>query len=71
MAIMFNIPVEDLLHFQIAYNPVVDTQRDPINLAARIARLQNEKITTNITVTEVETYLKDGYTLLDVRTPGE
>ena len=71
MAIMFNIKIEDLLHFQIAYNPVVDTQRDPVNLAARIARIQNKNITKNITVVELESYLKNNYTLLDVRTKQE
>ena len=71
MAIMYKIPIEDLLHFQIAYNPIVDTQRDIVNLIARIARAQNSGATENITVTELDKYLKKNYVLLDVRTLPE
>ena len=71
IAMMYKIPVEEMLHFQTAYNPAVDTQRDPINLVARIARVQNAGTTENITVVELEDYLAKGYKLLDVRTKAE
>jgi len=71
MAMMYKIPVQELLHFQTAYNPVVDTQRDPANLVARIARAQMNGITENTTTVELDSYLEKGYKLLDVRTKEE
>ena len=71
MALMYKIPVQDLLHFQVAYNPVIDTQRDPANLIARIARAKQQKLIETITVSELEEYRSKGYTILDVRTKGE
>ena len=71
IAMMHNIPVQEMLHFQTAYNPAVDTQRDPINLVARIARAQQAKLIETTTVVELAEYLKKGYILLDVRTKEE
>ena len=71
MALMYKVPVEDLLHFQVAYNPVIDTQRDPANLIARIARAKNKGLIETATVDEVEDYRSKGYTILDVRTKAE
>ncbi|AGM25861.1 NADH oxidase [Spiroplasma syrphidicola EA-1] len=63
--------VFDLVEYQVAYNPVVDNSFDVINMAGRAGRLVLEESYQIAFVEDVETLLEQGWTILDVRKPGE
>ena len=70
-AIRAGITAPELADLELAYAPPFGSAKDPVNMLGYVA----ENIVSGLVKTaqwhEIDSYRRQGYTLLDVRTPGE
>ena len=70
-AIRGGITAPELADLELAYAPPFGSAKDPVNMLGYVA----ENVVSGLVKTaqwhEIDNYRNDGYTLLDVRTPGE
>lgn len=70
-AIRGGITAPELADLELAYAPPFSSAKDPVNMLGYVA----ENVVSGLVKTaqwhEIDNYRNDGYTLLDVRTPGE
>ncbi|MFY9262267.1 MAG: FAD-dependent oxidoreductase [Actinomycetaceae bacterium] len=65
------ITASDLIDLELAYAPPFGSAKDPVNMLGYINCNIADGLTETIQWYEVEEYQEKGYTLVDVRTPGE
>ncbi|MFS7491336.1 FAD-dependent oxidoreductase [Carnobacterium maltaromaticum] len=70
-AIKGNLTVEDLPELEFTYAPPFGSAKDPVNMAGYAALNSMEGITESIQWYELQSYLKKGALLLDVRAEKE
>ena len=70
-AMFAGISASQLAQLELAYDPQHGSAKDPINMLGYINRNIAEGYTKTIEWHELETYLNQGWEILDVRTSGE
>lgn len=70
-AMFAGITASDLAQLELAYDPQHGSAKDPINMLGYVNRNIAEGLTPVIEWHEVDSYLAQGYELIDVRTEGE
>lgn len=70
-AIRGGIKAQELLELELAYAPPFGSAKDPVNMLGYIANNIVNRTTKFAQWHEIDEYAKNGYVLLDVRTPEE
>jgi NADPH-dependent 2,4-dienoyl-CoA reductase/sulfur reductase-like enzyme/rhodanese-related sulfurtransferase len=70
-AIRGGIKAQELLELELAYAPPFGSAKDPVNMLGYIANNMVNGTTKFAQWHEIDEYAKNGYVLLDVRTPEE
>lgn len=70
-AIAAGLPVDELANLELAYAPPFSSAKDPVNMVGYIAENIRSGTCDVVEPEEVESLVRDGWTLLDVRTAEE
>jgi len=70
-AIRGGITAPELADLELAYAPPFGSAKDPVNMLGYVAENLVSGLVKTAQWHEIDNYRNDGYTLLDVRTPGE